>query len=157
MHWVFANGSNMHLGDLRRWLTTSDLPPGRILQAEAAKLVGYRLVWNYYSPARAGGAANVEPADEELPGVALRLDAEAFQALDRKEGYPERYGRTQARAFLARGEAIEAWVYVAQARHVEPDPIPPSRRYRELLLEGAAAFGLPEAHLAALRALATCD
>lgn len=157
MHWVFAYGSNMHIGDLRRWLMHSNLPPGRILQAEAAKLVGYRLVWNYYSPVRAGGAANVELADTELPGVALWVDADALHALDHKEGYPDRYGRQLVRTSLKRGEQVEAWVYIARACHLHPMPVAPTRHYRALLIDGARAFDLPSSHIRALEGLATRD
>src|SRR5688572_13426247 len=98
MHWVFAYGSNMDLEDLGLWLTNSNLPPARILQAQAAKLVGYRLVWNHFSETRGGGVANIEPADSDLPGVAIQIDHQTLSALDRKEGYPSRYGRSLADA-----------------------------------------------------------
>src|SRR5690606_10468034 len=35
-HWVFAYGSNLHRLDLERGLRSSNLPPGRIVQAKQA-------------------------------------------------------------------------------------------------------------------------
>ena len=157
MHWLFAYGSNMHLYDLERWLATSNLPPGKILQAHAATLVGYRLVWNYYSPVRGGGAANIEPADTLLPGVLLEVDEAALAAIDRKEGHPTRYRRTLADALLGTGGRLRAFTYVAEAPHIRQEYVAPTRHYLGLLLEGARNFALPRAHIEALEALETID
>lgn len=157
MPWVFAYGSNMHLFDLGQWMSTRNVPLGRILQASAAKLIGYRLVWNYYSPARAGGAANIEPAAGDLPGVALRVNRQGLDALDRKEGFPIRYGRHRARAVLASGRAVDVWTYIAEPAYRRQQLVPPTRHYRRLLIEGALHFKLPMAHVRALEAVATCD
>lgn len=157
MHWVFAYGSNMDLEDLGLWLTTRNLPPARIVQARAAKLVGYRLVWNHFSKTRGGGVANIEPADAELPGVALKVDGKTLSALDRKEGYPSRYGRLLARAVLGSGTHIQAWAYVVQPEHLREGIVLPSRHYKRILVRGATRFQLPAKHISQLSALLTCD
>jgi len=157
MHWVFAYGSNMDLEDLGLWLTASNLPPARIVQAQAAKLVGYRLVWNYFAATRGGGVANIEPADGDLPGVALRVDRQTLSALDRKEGYPSRYGRSLTQAVLGSGTRIQAWAYRVQAEHVVDEVVLPSRHYKNILLRGATHFELPVAHIELLSSIPTCD
>lgn len=157
MHWVFAYGSNMDLDDLGLWLTNRNLPPARIVQAQAAKLVGYRLVWNHFSATRGGGVANIEPADGELPGVALEIDQQTLSSLDRKEGYPRRYGRSLAETVLASGARIQAWAYRVQAEHLIDGVVHPSRHYRDILVRGATRFGLPREHITQLSALPTCD
>ncbi len=157
MHWIFAYGSNMHLEDLQRWMSTRNLPPARILQAEAAVLLGHRLVWNYYSPARGGGAANIEPSDTDLPGVVLQVDEDTFGAIDRKEGYPGRYGRQRSRALLMSGRMVTPWVYSVRDEYRSPEQVCPTRAYRALLIEGALEFGLPRIHIDALELLETCD
>jgi len=157
MHWVFAYGSNMDLEDLGLWLTTSNLPPARIVQAQAAKLIGYRLVWNYFSATRGGGVANIERADGILPGVALRVDGSTLLALDKKEGYPNCYGRCLAPALLSSGRQIRAWAYVVQAERVVDRVVPPTRHYKGLLVRGATRFELPAEHIAALSELHTTD
>jgi len=157
MHWVFAYGSNMDFEDLGLWLTTSNLPPARIVQAQAAKLVGYRLVWNHFSATRGGGVANIEPADSDLPGVALRIDRQTLAALDRKEGYPSRYGRSLAEAVLGSGRRIRAWAYRVQPEHLVEGVLHPSRHYKGILLRGATRFELPPEHISMLSTLPTCD
>lgn len=157
MHWVFAYGSNMDLEDLGFWLTQSNLPPARIVQAQRAKLLGYRLVWNHFSASRGGGVANIERAEGDLPGVALRVDQQTLAALDRKEGYPSRYGRSLARAVLESGTGIQAWTYMVQAEHVIDPVVLPSRHYKGILIRGATRFELPADHISLLGALETCD
>lgn len=157
MHWVFAYGSNMDLEDLGRWLTTSNLPPARIVQAQAAKLVGYRLIWNYFAASRGGGVANIERADGDLPGVALRVDRQTLSALDRKEGYPTCYGRSLAPAILRSGTRIQAWAYCVQTEHVVEQVVLPSRHYKNILIRGATRFELPLEHIEHLSAIPTCD
>ena len=157
MHWVFAYGSNMDLEDLGLWLTNSNLPPARIVQAQVAKLVGYRLVWNHFSATRGGGVANIEPADSDLPGVALRVDHQTLAALDRKEGYPSRYGRSLTAAVLASGTCIQAWAYRVRAELVLEEAVHPSRHYKGILVRGATRFGLPAEHISHLSELPTCD
>lgn len=157
MHWVFAYGSNMDLDDLKGWLSTSNLPPGRIVQAQAAKLVGYRLVWNYFSKGRAGGAANIEPDSCDLPGVALRVDEALLRAIDVKEGFPNRYDRVLTRAVLGSGRSIRAWAYVVLSEHRANHAVPPTRHYKSLLVRGAIRFNLPMSHISELEKLSTCD
>ena len=158
MTWVFAYGSNMHLADLERWMASRPPPRGRILRAEAAHAEGYRLVFNYYSPTRQGGAANVEAApNRRLPGVAMELDEAALGAIDVKEGHPHRYHRSEARIVLANGLGLDAWIYMVRPEYRAAEPVLPTRHYRRLLVEGALEFGLPEAHITGLRKLETCD
>lgn len=158
MTWVFAYGSNMHLADLERWLGSRPPPRGRILQAQAAHVEGYRLVFNYYSPRRRGGAANVEATpNQRLPGVAVRLNDAGLAAMDDKEGHPHRYVREATRTVLASGSEVDAWIYVVRPEFTTAEPVLPTRHYRKLLVEGAVEFGLPEAHIAGLRRLETCD
>lgn len=164
MHWVFAYGSNMDLDDLARWCDERGQPLGTIERAEPALLPGHRLIWNYRSQARRGGAANVArdqstEATRALPGLALFVDEIALATLDVKEGHPARYDRGPAprRARLCSGEGIEAWVYVVRPEFTLPELVPPTRAYREILLRVAARHGFPAWYLAELAALPTAD
>lgn len=150
--WVFAYGSNMELDDLARWLGERGYPQLVPIAMEPGMLPGYRLCWNYRSPARKGGAANVEPCDgPPLPGLALAVDAALLEAIDHKEGHPERYKRELLPVMLASGRRIEAWVYrVTEDWRVEGEPVWPRGAYLELLLKGARHHGLPDWHIAAL-------
>lgn len=157
LHPVFAYGSNMELRDLARWLDEKgygDLRPGAVVPA---RLSGWRLVWNYDSPTRRGGAANIEEAgDAVLPGALLYVDDGLLAAIDHKEGHPERYRR---RRLPVRGpqRVVEAWTYVVTAPWRAERMIPPRRVYLETVLRGARAMALPADHIAAIAATRTLD
>lgn len=156
--WVFAYGSNMALPDLQGWFERAGQPWGRLLEVQAAQLPGFRLVWNFYSETRAGGAANVERhAEHTLHGLALLVDDVLFAGLDRKEGYPQLYDRTKNRIALARGESVEAWVYEVRPENTRAEYVAPTRHYRSLLVGGARTHGLPSVYIAELESVITSD
>lgn len=148
-HRVFAYGSNMHLPDLRGWMRGRGHGDAEVLSSAAATLWGWELVWNYRSPARNGGAANVrERIGAALPGVILEVDDAGLRALDEKEGHPGRYSRGESPVALdGSGGEAGAWLYVVRPEFRVEGMIPPRRAYLELVLAGARAHGLPEAHL----------
>ena len=159
--WAFAYGSNMHLPDLQRWLRQVGLKTDGVASAVPATVEGYRLVWNYFSKARDGAAANIEAcAGQPLLGVALELDAVTLAAIDRKEGHPHRYSRGEATVFakpLAGGAALDVWLYQVQPEHVRAGYVAPRREYIELMIEAAQTHGLGEAYVASLRELELAD
>ncbi len=152
IHRVFAYGSNMHLPDLRRWMEGRGHGDGSILASSGALLDGWELVWNYRSPTRKGGAANVrERAGAVLPGVVLEVDAGGLRALDAKEGHPGRYSRGDALVEVQiSGGTTGAWLYVVRPEFRSEGMVPPRRAYLELVLAGARAHGLPDKHLGIL-------
>ncbi len=159
-HWVFAYGSNMDVVDLERWCSEREVPMGRVDQVEPAVLSGYALVWNYYSPARGGGAANVEPrAGSELFGLALMVCPTALRAIDAKEGHPRRYrrGPRTVPVQLRSGAEVSAWLYVVREEFRREEQVPPTQHYRDLMLRAARQHDFPEWYLAELEALATAD
>lgn len=156
---VFAYGSNMDLEDLRRFFDAHACP-GHVERALPATLRGHRLVWNYFSRARGGGAANVEPAPgAELPGLVLWVDAAALAGIDLKEGHPTRYRRGPKRVAveLASGALERAWLYVVLPQFRQERTVPPTRSYLSLMIAAAERHGLPAWHVEALRATDTAD
>lgn len=153
-HRIFAYGSNMNLPDLARWLRERGYPPMVPERTERAFLDGWDLVWNYRSPIRKSGAANVAPVlEHSLPGVLLHVDEPLLLAIDQKEGHPHRYRRRLIAVRSETSEITEAWVYVVTPEWTEPGFVPPSKRYRDVVVQGAEQMGLPEAHIAPIRAL----
>lgn len=158
--WVFAYGSNMHLADLRRWFRMKGRPEGTIVRVEAAELSGWRLVWNYYSRARVGGAANIEPAaGDAVHGAALLVDDVALEGIDAKEGHPGRYDRgSEPRDIRLRsGARVPAWVYVVRPEFHRSPVVAPTREYLELMIGAGREHGLPDAYLAQLLDTPTVD
>lgn len=150
----------MDVIDLRRWLVGRGHADPRVERAEVAFLSGYRLVWNYRSGSRRGGAANVEPADgRELPGLALQVDAPTLCGIDLKEGHPHRYRRGPRRVpvQLESGERLRAWLYVVLPEFTEDAFVPPRRAYLDLLLGAAQRHAFPGWYVAELAATPTAD
>ncbi len=150
----------MDVIDLRRWLEGRGHPDPRLERVEVAYLSGYRLVWNYRSKARQGGAANVEPAEgRELPGLALQVDPPTLAGIDLKEGHPHRYRRGPKRApvRLASGEHLRAWLYVVLPGFTEDALVPPRRAYLDLLLAAAERHAFPDWYVAELAGTPTAD
>ena len=160
-HWVFAYGSNLNLSDLRRWLTANQYNPAGILALHPAILRHYQLVWDYQSPVRQGGAANVTPSpDAWVYGGLLQIDQATLHALDQKEGHPKRYSRGSQEQLCELTETkkgIKAWVYEVQAEYKQSSFTPPRQHYRDLVATGAAELGLPESWVSMLQATPTLD
>jgi hypothetical protein len=145
--WTFAYGSNMDLDDLKRFFDENGFEDAVIEAVEPAYLCDYKLIWNYYSTSRRAGAANVESCSgRDLPGLALRVDKKALQAIDRKEGHPSFYSRGEERHKLKlfNGKEVEGWVYIALPTRTKDNVVPPSKEYREFLIKAAKRYGFPE-------------
>ena len=158
--WVFAYGSNMDLADLRRWFRDRNRDVNGIHSHQYAVLPGYRLVWNYYSSGRRGGAANIElQAGRELPGVALQVDSTALAAIDAKEGHPSYYNRGDRMMpiRLGDGRVVGAWVYIARPERCSAAPVRPRRDYLGLMIAAAEQYQFPDWYLNELRATSTAD
>ena len=158
IHRVFAYGSNMHVPDLRAWMERKGFSDAQILGSRSALLHGWELVWDYRSPSRLGGAANVRPNQGKLlPGVVLDLDQRGLDAVDRKEGHPGRYDRTDrlVDVHLPTHDVVSAWLYVVTDAWREPEIVPPRRAYLKLVIEGALTHDLPEWHVEMLRCIET--
>lgn len=140
----FAYGSNMDSAQMRTRVPEAR-PLGRV------RLAGYRFHCNKIG--RDGSAkANVEVAvGHEVWGVLFELSDEGLVALDRYEG-----GYRREEATVWRDEDPIAGVHVYVSARTSADLLP-TRAYRERMLRGAREHELPEACVAALRALGVVD
>ena len=145
----YAYGSNMDHEQMRE-----RCPGGRF--REAARLTSYRLAFTRYSRNRGGGVADiVSDPTAEVWGALWEVTEEHLTALDRYEG---------ARRDPPACERIEVTVEAAGVpasaiayRVVQPleGDLRPSTEYRDALVRGARASGLPSAYLACLEGLPT--
>lgn len=141
---VFAYGSNMCSGRFRAH-PVSLQGPGAV-----AVLKEHCLRFNKKSTRDQSGKANLQPqAGAEVWGVVYEIPEGQLRILDNGEtGYDRREMIVQT----ARGDGVEAWVYVA--RMPDPDPaLRPYTWYKRFLVEGALEHGLPGAYIADLRAI----
>jgi gamma-glutamylcyclotransferase len=136
--WYFAYGANMHDATfrLRRGIDARECRRGRV--------AGYRLRFNLDGrPKGRSAPANIEPdPTAAVWGVAYRITRRQLLRLDATEGVPRRgrgYRHAAVRVDTDSGP-VEAITYIARGRAADGKP---SRRYLNLLRDGARAHGLP--------------
>jgi gamma-glutamylcyclotransferase (GGCT)/AIG2-like uncharacterized protein YtfP len=129
---LFAYGSNMASSEMEAWC-----PRHRFLGP--ARLDGFRLELRRRSIRWRGGAADIVAAPEESVWGALYEVADGeLDLLDAKEG--EGFAYRQVEVELADGRRATAYEVIDK----EPQEVPCSREYAELVLAGARDRGLPE-------------
>ena len=146
----FAFGSNLDHTRMRR-----HYPSARFLTA--ARLPDHRLAFTLESRNTwHGGVADVLPsAGDDVWGALWLMRAEDGHALDEYEGVfrdPPAYEHYQVTVMTSAGERVSCRSY-----HVaSPDlaGFAPSPQFKETLLRGARACGLPEDYIARLEAIA---
>ena len=159
----FAYGSNLDEARVRM-----HAPSARLVSI--ARLEGYRVAYSIESKRSwLGGVGDVvEEPGSEVWGALWLIDAADSRALDEQEGVfrdPPAYRRmtvtvttapstttppTTAAAPTPAGDAITCRSY--QVVTPDPEGFLPSPAYKETILRGARALGLPAAYLAELEA-----
>ena len=146
----FAFGSN--LDEARLHL---HCPSARLLLP--ARLADHRLAFSIESKRSwHGGVADVLPVPgEELWGALWLIAGEHSRPLDEQEGLfrdPPAYMRYPVTVTTAAGDEVHCRSYRVVRPH--PDGFAPSPAYRDTLLRGARAVGLPPPYIVRLEAIA---
>lgn len=143
----FAYGSNMATERVRA-RTASASPLG------VASLSGHRLAFHKVSNGDGSGKCDAartdDPADLVL-GVIYSMPASALVVLDRVEGRGNGYERQRLLVRPVLGDPLEVEIYVAT--RIDPS-LRPFDWYKEHVLRGAVAAGLPAEYVAMIRAVA---
>lgn len=139
--WYFAYGSNMSRQQVKQ-------RAGQPKEEKIARLEGYEL--NFEKIARGGsGTGNIVVAPEKtLWGVLYRLTEQQLKTLDRFEGVPEHYRRSEVNVVDGHGNKIAAQVYLA--RKVRKG-LKPDRQYLQRIIQGAEEHNLPADYIAQLK------
>ncbi|HXE74493.1 MAG TPA: gamma-glutamylcyclotransferase family protein [Candidatus Xenobia bacterium] len=139
--WYFAYASNMSR-------TQVEQRAGAPAEEKVARLDNYEL--NFDKVTRGGtGSANIVPAEgKTVWGVLYRLSEAQLRVLDRFEGVPEHYRRSEVNVVDAEGNKVGAQVYLA--RKVRKG-LKPDRHYLARILQGAEEHGLPAEYVAQLK------
>lgn len=146
MFWYFGYGSNMDLRSLR----AKGVQP---LRSQPAALHGWRLRFNvqHFFP-HEGGVGNIEPVDDPssvVHGVLHQCHDAHLAPLDATEAYGYGYDRIPVTLETADGPQ-QAIAYAGLPPFIN-DACLPTRRYLNILLQGARAAGLDPAYVEALR------
>ena len=146
----FAYGSNLHPVRLQQ-----RVPESKFLCV--ATLAGYRLCFHKRSD---DGSAKADAwftgsANDVIYGAVYQMPESQRLVLDRYEGVGSGYEVKQLQV-VADDELHDAFVYVAQASHIDAD-LKPYHWYRDLVLRGAGHHCLPEYYLSTISAVESID
>ena len=135
----FAYGSNLHKPQM-----AERCPESR--PAGAATLPGHRLTFQGESKRWGGGVANVvEDPTASVPGLLYDTTDACLEALDRFEGHPRFYRRTEV-TVVRDGAEVTAVTYM---RVDAPPPRAPSAAYLGTIAHAYGTLGYPLAPLLA--------
>ncbi len=141
----FAYGSNLNWNQIK----------GRCPSTEffaVAKLKGHRLAFTRKSERRGGGSADAVPEPGcSVWGIIYRMDENEITALDEAEDYvPGRaqngYTRQQCYVYADGNEEKPILVSLYFAEKQESPPLP-SAAYKQLIVEGAKYWRLPQEYI----------
>lgn len=136
--YYFAYGSNMNHNQMKQRCPSAEF-------ISRAKLVGYRFVYDGYSPKRNGSVANVIKSDKKdvVWGGLYKIDPVCRQSLDCQENYPNSYQRKNVKVIDDDNNEYEAFIYLRKPKKEGK----PSHEYRKIVLEGAKDCGLPQDYI----------
>lgn len=143
----FGFGSNMNITSLR----AKGVEP---LASRRAELHGWRLRFNVQHFFRhEGGVGNIErtgSSGDRVLGVLYECPGEALSPLDAMEAYGHGYDRITVEV-EADGERVPALTYVGMPEFID-DSCLPSRRYLNIVIDGARCAGLDDDYVQGLEA-----
>ncbi len=153
----FAYGSNMHEEDLARWCRRKKYKPIVPLKKEVAVLKDWKLVFNYYSISRGGGAANIKPQKGcEVWGILMELTEEDYEKIREKEGAPNYYEEVSVKVVTRDGKVIDDVKTFKVVKEREKRGFePPTREYLNLLIEAAEKYQFPKWYIKMLKSIRT--
>jgi hypothetical protein len=143
----FAYGSNMNQQDLDNYCKRKGRPliDLKSKSPRVCILEDYRLIFNYYSLSRMGGAANIEPAQGDyVEGVLFNINDIDKQTIDNKEGAPRFYYEITVPVILKDGTKVKNVTTYAACENRKTVFTAPTQEYIEVMIEGARAFGLSD-------------
>jgi len=143
----FAYGSNMDQEDLNEYCRKKGRPLIDLKSKfpKVCVLRDFRLDFNYYSPSRGGGTANIERAPgEHVEGVLFDINDVDKQTIDEKEGAPNYYREILVSVISRDGTKIENVITYTVCENKKREFTPPTRKYKQIIIDGARAFGLSE-------------
>jgi len=152
----FAYGSNMHPAQMRERCAGSRA-------RGIGFLADYRLAFPRWSPVRRHAVASIVASPGEgVWGVLYDMTAEDWTCLHRCEGHIGEGHADNRYDLIAVEPRCDAGPVAARTYIAMPHPLPTdagltSVRYKQQLIYGADAHGLPPDYLAMLRAVPTFD
>lgn len=142
----FAYGSNMAIERLRARVPSAEL-------VSVATLIGHALM--FHKPSKKDGSGKCDAvytgnSQDKVMGALYSIPASQLSELDKVEGCGHGYERQTVSVVSASNELFSAETYIA----TKSDPsLRPLDWYKEHVLRGARAIGLPSSYIASLEAV----
>jgi len=131
--YYFAYGSNLSKKQMRERCPESK---PRLI----AILPNYKLVFTDWSRQWRGGVATIKRfSGEKVLGAIYEITESDLRQLDKKEGYPQSYGRINVIVFDDNNQPIEAMTYIKAGQLREA---PPSKEYLTVIQQGYRDWGI---------------
>lgn len=141
MFYYFGYGSNINLISLR----AKGVDP---ISSQKAILKGWKLQFNVQHWFRhEGGMGNIEPgtASDFVEGMVHYCQDEHLVSMDAMESFGIAYGRREVTLETENG-LVNAWAYIGLPDFLD-DSCLPTRRYLNIILNGAKAAGLSDKYI----------
>ena len=107
-HLILAYGSNLNQHDWGKFCRRHGYPVDILQFEETVKIPDYKLVFDWYSSSRKGGAANIKRAvGYYVEAVLFSTNDQGIQALRQKEGHPYAYHETEVIALKNDGSEVK--------------------------------------------------
>ena len=154
----FAYGSNMDKEDLDIWCKKFSFSPIKFISIKKAILWGFKLTFNYLSPSRGYGAANLMPSkNDHIEGILCEINEEDFKKISGKEGTPYFYEEIKI-TVEADGKKIEnASSFKAVRSREENRHVPPKKSYMDLIINNAKKYGFSPEYIEFLESIETMN
>ena len=141
-HLILAYGSNLNQHDWGKFCKRYGYPVDILQFEEMVKIPDYKLVFDWYSSSRKGGAANIKRAvGHYVEAVLFSTNDQGIKALRQKEGHPYAYLETEVIALKNDGSEVEAKTYIVP-QSTQRKYERPTREYYDICKEGYEAYDL---------------
>ena len=153
----FDYASNMDEWELKGYIGQQGGDPSGVGNPRYALLRDWHLLFNFLSPRRQAGTASIEPAvGENVEGVLWDIADDLILYIDRKEGHPRQYHRIWVSVEVQDIQLHNVLTYevISEQRR---EFCPPTRAYRQLMLDAANRFGFSREYKTMLKSIQTLD
>lgn len=155
----FAYGLNLDREDLAKACVKKGIPTPRLMDGRVARLDGWAIRFNFFSPARMGGTANIVDTDkpeDRVYGLVYEVNDVELKIIDWKEGVPRSYQRQTVEVTLLDGKPLPGVVTHTVVKNREmAQHVPPPKEDLERIARNARRLGFPGDYVKVLEALPT--
>ena len=154
--YYFTYGSNMDEDDLGIWCKKQMLPFPQWEFRGTAYLKNYKLVFNYFSESRSGGAANLVVLDESIVyGLLFKVNEADLDTIRKKEGFPRYYEEILVTVINNEKSISDVITFKVVNSREKQQHQPPTKHYMGLILKNAVKYDFPLGYIESLKSIVT--